>query len=138
MFKLTIPALLFASTIAACSTIGPINEAQTKITEVDSAEAVKFLATETDGRRPVVIDIRTPEEFAGGHIAGARNINFSSDDFEARLAELDRSQPYLLHCRSGRRSGESLDTFAKLGFENIHHLKGGILEWEAAGLELEK
>jgi rhodanese-related sulfurtransferase len=86
----------------------------------------------------VVLDVRTPEEFAEGHIAGAKNIDFKGSDFEARLGELDRSKPYLVHCRSGARSGQSMASFEKLGFENIIHLNTGFNGWQEAGQPVEK
>lgn len=89
-------------------------------------------------KRVTVIDVRTPEEFKEGHISGAKNINVASDDFEARLSSLEKNQPVLVHCKAGGRSSKSLATFKKLGFTNIYHLSGGILDWEDAGQPLEK
>jgi rhodanese-related sulfurtransferase len=82
--------------------------------------------------RVTVLDIRTPEEFAGGHLEGAKNIDFKSDGFAAALAKLDRDKPYLVHCQSGRRSTNSLKTFAELGFTRVYHLDGGIKAWQAS------
>jgi rhodanese-related sulfurtransferase len=86
----------------------------------------------------VVLDIRTPSEFKTGRIAGAKNIDFNAADFTRKLAALDPTKAYLIHCRSGRRSDQSLKTFCKLNFQSIYHLEGGINEWKRAGLPLEK
>ncbi|MEL7489452.1 MAG: rhodanese-like domain-containing protein [Pseudomonadota bacterium] len=83
-----------------------------------------------------VLDIRTPEEFAVGHIAGALNINFYDADFEEQLAALDKNAAYVLHCRSGGRSGRSLKSFKKLGFTNVSHLTAGFNGWRAAALPI--
>lgn len=110
---------------------------ESAIRHVDATAAAELLATEKEKEKPVVIDVRTPEEFEAGHIEGARNINIADQDFEDRLASLDREQPYLVHCRSGGRSTRALESFRKLDFENIYHLDGGILAWKEAGLDLE-
>ena len=75
-------------------------------------------------------DIRTPKEFKEGHIAKAINIDYKADTFESQLQKLDRNPTYLMHCRSGRRSGLALDTFGKLGFKHIIHMDDGILGWK--------
>jgi len=102
------------------------------IVHVDAAGAAKLLAEKDPAKRPTVIDIRTTEEFDGGHLADARQIDYLSDDFEAKISKLDRARPYLVHCRSGGRSGRSLDVWKRLGFKKIYHLDGGILAWEKA------
>jgi rhodanese-related sulfurtransferase len=90
-------------------------------------------------KKVTVLDIRTPEEFGEGHIAGAKNLDFlKSTEFEAKLKELDKSKPYLVHCQSGGRSSRSLKVFKKLGFETIYHLDGGLGGWQAAGKPVEK
>lgn len=82
----------------------------------------------------VVLDVRTPEEFAEGHIEGAIMVDFYSEDFAAQLAELDPDVPYLLYCRSGNRSGQTAPLLEQLGFDDVADVNGGIVAWEAAGL----
>ena len=113
----------------------PVVVAKTKITEVSSTEAKKRLA---DGSGVVVLDVRTPKEFAAGHIEGAKNIDFNGSDFEKGLQGLDRKGTYLIHCKSGGRSGRSKAVFEKLGFANILHLTKGFGEWEAEGNKVVK
>lgn len=86
----------------------------------------------------VVLDIRTAKEFAAGHIAAARNLDFYAADFEKRLGELDRTKTYLVHCASGGRSGRSLEAFKKLRFESVYHLDGGFNAWQRAGKPVQK
>lgn len=81
----------------------------------------------------VLLDVRTPEEYAEGHIAGAINIDYKSADFASRVDSLDKSKSYNLYCRSGRRSGESLTLMEEKGFTKVHHLEGGILKWQESG-----
>ena len=85
-----------------------------------------------------VLDIRTPGEFAAGHISGAINIDFYGDDFRPKLAALDKSAEYLMHCQSGGRSGKSLATFRELGFAHVLHLRDGMRGWEAGGHPVER
>lgn len=86
----------------------------------------------------VVLDIRTPEEFAAGHLANAINIDYYADDFESKLAELDVSVPYVMYCNSGNRSGNALPVMDSLGFEEVYELDGGIQAWFGAGLPIEQ
>ena len=80
----------------------------------------------------VVLDVRTPAEFAAGHVPGARNL--SHDQIEGRLAELDslRGKDVVLYCRSGRRTALAEDMLRKAGFTRLLHLDGDWLAWEAA------
>ena len=84
----------------------------------------------------VILDVRTPEEFAEGHIEGAAMIDFYSDDFADELAELDPDVPYILYCRSGNRSGETLAMMEQLDFTSVQDVDGGVLAWQQAGLPL--
>jgi rhodanese-related sulfurtransferase len=100
------------------------------LSNVDATAAADLLGTED---APIVLDVRTPDEYAGGHIEGALNIDFNADDFEANIAKLDRDKTYLVHCRSGGRSTSSLPAFEKLGFKSVIHLDGGMNGWTEAG-----
>lgn len=80
-----------------------------------------------------VLDVRTPDEFAEGHLANAKNIDFKGADFAKQIAALDKTQPYLVHCGGGHRSTSSLEIFQKLGFKTIIHLDGGLTSWTKAG-----
>jgi rhodanese-related sulfurtransferase len=84
----------------------------------------------------VVLDVRTPEEFAAGHLAGAVNLDFYAATFADDLAALDREVPYLLYCRSDNRSGQVREMMRSLGFILVYELDGGILAWAEAGLPL--
>ena len=83
-----------------------------------------------------ILDIRTPAEFADGHIKGAVNIDFYARTFEQELDRLDRNVTYFVYCRSGNRSSQALGLLKRLGFEHIWHLADGVVGWEKAGLPL--
>jgi phage shock protein E len=81
----------------------------------------------------IILDVRTPEEYEQERIEGARNIDFYAPDFAQTLAALDRNAPYAVYCRSGNRSGQTLELMRSMGFTNVTHLTGGILAWNARG-----
>ena len=84
-------------------------------------------------KKVTVLDVRSPEEYAEGHIDQAVNLDFLDDTFESKVAKLDKAKPYLVHCAGGGRSTNSLEVFKKLGFTNITHLDGGLKAYTKAG-----
>ena len=80
-----------------------------------------------------VIDVRTPAEFAAGHVEGAVNIDVQSPAFAAEIASLDKSSPYALYCRSGNRSEVAMNQMTEAGFTDITNLDGGLTDLAAAG-----
>lgn len=98
--------------------------------KVDAAKAAGML----DSR--VVIDVRTPSEYAAGHLVGARNIDVEAADFASRISSLDRIGKYVVYCRSGRRSALAADQMAAAGFTDI--VDGGAMaDLVAAGAPTE-
>jgi rhodanese-related sulfurtransferase len=97
---------------------------------VDAAAAI----TDNPPDDLVVLDVRTPEEFAEGHLEGAVLIDFYAADFADQLAALDANVPYLVYCRSGNRSGQALGVMEQLGFTSVVDVDGGIVAWTDAGL----
>ena len=106
-----------------------VAEQSSAIRDVSVAEVDELLSQEGG---VVVLDVRTAKEFEDGHIDGAVNIDFLSDDFALVLAELDRETTYVLHCKSGSRSMKALDVMREQGFTSIAHLTGGYDGWKAA------
>jgi rhodanese-related sulfurtransferase len=84
-----------------------------------------------------LLDVRTPEEFAAGHVPGARNIPVQ--ELATRLAELDaaRSDDIVVYCRTGRRAATALQTLQAKGFEHLLHLEGDMQGWSAGGHRVE-
>lgn len=82
-----------------------------------------------------LIDIRTPQEFAEGHIANAANVDFrNTPQFEQYLSSLDKNGRYLIYCRTGNRSGQALKLMEEKGFINVTDLSEGIVGWQQSGL----
>jgi phage shock protein E len=84
----------------------------------------------------VIIDVRTPAEFAEGHLPSALNIDFQSGNFEQEIESLDKTVTYAVYCRSGNRSSQATAIMAKAGFTNIYDLQGGVADLQAAGAQI--
>lgn len=84
----------------------------------------------------ITLDVRTPGEFAEGHIEGARLIDFQSGNFENEIAALDKNATYAVYCRSGNRSGQAVKVMQEAGFTNVFNMNGGVIDWSNAGLPL--
>src|SRR5690606_5746299 len=80
-----------------------------------------------------LVDVRTPEEFSGGYIVGAQNIDYQSPTFEEDIRKLDKNKPVILYCKSGVRSSNCADIMIKAGFEKVYDLQGGISKWKHKG-----
>jgi rhodanese-related sulfurtransferase len=96
------------------------------------ADAVKVLADPPAGL--VVLDVRTPAEFAAGHLAEAIDIDINDPSFAAGIAALDPNATYFVYCRTGHRSAAAVAHMQQLGFKSIYELDGGITAWQSAGL----
>lgn len=98
----------------------------------------QFDQLRTTDKKMVVLDVRTPEEFAQGHIPGARLLDFHSPKFAEELAKLPKDQSYLVHCAAGVRSTKTCEQMHRLGFAHMVNLKGGFRAWQAEGKPVEK
>jgi phage shock protein E len=108
----------------------PASPAAAAVTKVQPAEAVSMLAGRT------VIDVRTPAEYATGHVAGAIDIDVESTTFDSQIASLDKDAAYLVYCHSGRRSALAAARMAAAGFTDVVD-GGGIDGLVAAGAPTE-
>lgn len=77
----------------------------------------------------VIIDVRTPGEFQSGKLKGARNIDIMGSGFMAQVQNLPKDKKYYVYCRSGNRSGQACEVMAKMGFQNLNNMAGGIMGW---------
>jgi hypothetical protein len=84
----------------------------------------------------VILDVRTPGEFAEGYIEGARMIDFQGGSFETEIASLDKNATYAVYCRSGNRSGQAVKIMQDAGFLNLFNLEGGVIDWANQGMPL--
>ncbi len=100
--------------------------------DVTTAQAEEMIKNNKD---LVIIDIRTKDEFNSGHIPNAINIDYYDRNFTNEISKLDKNKKYLIYCRSGRRSGNAMDIFKDLGFNNAYNMLGGMIRWRG---EVEK
>ncbi|MBI2750623.1 MAG: rhodanese-like domain-containing protein [Burkholderiales bacterium] len=116
-------AMLLAPVIQGAATAG-----------LDTNGAVLLINRE----KAVVIDVCEPNEFAAGHVGGAKNVPLG--ELEAKLAGVakNKSVPLILVCQSGARSGRAVAIAKKLGYEQAQSLGGGLAAWKAANLPVEK
>lgn len=83
-----------------------------------------------------IIDVRTPQEFAEGHIEGAVNFPVELPDFANQIATLDPAGTYAVYCRSGNRSQPAVAAMSQIGITGIYELESGTTGWTQAGLPL--
>ncbi len=84
-----------------------------------------------------LVDVRTPEEYATGHIPNAQNIDFLDAEFEMNIQSLDKSKPVIIYCQRGSRSAKCASKLIANGFVKVYDLDGGFAQWEYSGLEVE-
>ena len=144
--KTIVPAILSLTLIAACGGSDSTSDDGTvPATDGDVAVASGFTlvspeeAAATIADPPedlVILDVRTPEEFAEGHIESAVMVDFYSDTFDDELAALDPNVPYVVYCQSGNRSGQTITKMEQIGFQSVEGIDGGVVAWASAGLPL--
>lgn len=122
--------LLALLVLAACG-----GSATAEIQLVSATEAAAVL----DDRAPevVLLDVRTPEEVREVRVPGSVNLDFYGADFAAQLDTLAKDVPYVVYCRSGNRSSQTMDIMRELGFSQVWDVDGGIIAWNQAGLPVE-
>ena len=103
----------------------------------DEVGAPALLAAIEARRAPLLLDVRSPEEFAGGHVPGARNIPI--DELAARTQQLaaHREQPIVVYCETGRRAEAAYVALEAAGFSAVRRLTGHMAGWRAAELPVE-
>lgn len=85
-----------------------------------------------------LVDVRTPEEYAAGHLKNAIVVDFRAPDFVQRIAKLPRKAKILIYCRSGHRSGLALQKMEALGFTDASHIAGGFAAWSSQGFPFDR
>lgn len=117
--------------ISACSSSEPTGSSATQATGQHLAASDFSAALSEPGT--IVLDVRTPAEFASGHLPQAKNIDIEGPDFATQIAALDKSAKYAVYCRSGNRSGTALEQMAAAGFTHAFDLADGIVAWQGMG-----
>jgi rhodanese-related sulfurtransferase len=107
-----------------------------QIQSVTPTEAQTLIQSHQNDPDFIILDVRTPEEFATGHLQNATNVsvNAVSPTFTAAIAGFDKSRTYLVYCKAGSRSATATGIMTDEGFANIYTITGGITAWQSDGL----
>ena len=122
--KIIIPLIMALLTLSSCAASGTAAQAEYKM--INMKEAAAMMAAEKDY---LIVDVRTPEEYAQGHIPGAVNVPNESIGTEPPALLLDKNQLIMVYCRSGNRSKQASQKLADMGYSNVMEF-GGITDWE--------
>ena len=128
--------------VSACSTSAPATSASSPTTAPAASAsspatgqhmAASNFSTAVKAPGTIVLDVRTPAEYASGHLPSARNIDIEGAEFANQIAALDKNATYAVYCRSGNRSGTALEQMTAAGFTHVYDLAGGIGAWQNLG-----
>ncbi len=106
--------------------------------DISVAEAVELCEKNKSSDKFMIIDVRSPAEFSGGHIDGAVNINFFSPSFRTNIDKVDKEKKIFIYCLSGGRSSSAMSVMDRLGFKEVYNLSGGISDWSSKGCKIVK
>jgi rhodanese-related sulfurtransferase len=137
-FIVVITVMALAAAFAGCSDEPSVTVPGQVIKEISAAEAHSMVQQNAGKSDFIILDVRTPLEYAGGHLAGALLIDFNSGSFRTEVDKLDKSKRYLVYCRTSNRSGQAVAVMKELGFKEVYDMDGGIVAWEAAGYPMVK
>jgi thioredoxin len=117
--------LLLSFTILSCK-----GQTSKNITDIDPKAFSEKIMTTPNAQ---IIDVRTPQEFASGHLDNAVNIDWLGDNFVANAEKLDKTKPVFVYCKTSNRSPQAAKKLEELGFATIYNMQGGLLKWDAEG-----
>ena len=130
MKKFLTPFLLLFVLLSGCSNGQQNTSIQNSdkpiVENVDTKTFQELIAKNPEG---VVLDVRTPEEVANGHLANASTINFYDEDFQKKVSMIRKDQPVLVYCAAGSRSAKAAEQMSQMGFTKIYNLQGGYNGW---------
>ncbi|WP_334124120.1 rhodanese-like domain-containing protein [Empedobacter brevis] len=81
-------------------------------------------------KKNILLDVRTPEEFAEGHVPGAINIDVKNSSFEKEIQKLDPKKNYYIYCKSGVRAKLATEKMQEKGFKNAKNFKDGMSNYQ--------
>lgn len=134
IWVLILTLLILSLPLSGCLAGREAKPAERIIRDLTVEEAAELLRNNTDNPDFVLLDVRTPEEFADERLDKAVNLDYYARNFREELSRLDRDKLYLVYCRTGRRSGLALRMMDELGFKEAYNMIGGIVQWKAEGL----
>jgi phage shock protein E len=124
---------ILAAGLMSCS--GP-QQSEGKVKTISATE-YKAHHDKIDNQEVVLVDVRTPAEFAAGHLQKTQHADFLSGEFEKEMPTWDKGKTYYLYCASGNRSGKAARLMEEAGFKNVYNI-GGYQDLKAAGLPVKE
>ena len=121
-------AVLAALALVGCNPGAESPPTASAVRAVDAEQARELIE---DGA--LIVDVRTPEEFSAGHLAGAANLDVQADDFHDRVRQLDPEQSYVVYCRTGTRAAAAAESMVEMGIDDVVNA-GGFDDLAAAGI----
>ena len=132
--KAAITSLLLSVTLVAGCSSGSSSPPSIQVVPLTVQEADTMIAANQGNPDFVILDVRTPGEFAAGHLEDAVNLDFNSGTFDTDVDALDKSKTYLVHCAAGSRSAMATADMLAMGFADLYDMVDGFSGWVAAGL----
>lgn len=118
--------IVFFCFVVSLGLIGCNEASEPKITTISAEEMQSLLEAEN----VKLIDVRTEKEYKEGSIPGAQNIDFLSPTFQNDIKSLDKNEPVIVYCNTGKRSLRCAEELVKQGFVKIYDLEGGYSKWK--------
>ena len=105
---------------------------------ISPEEASDLITKHKNNTDFIILDMRTPREFKSGHIEKAILLDYYSKTYTDKLKRLDKTKTYLMYCRSGNRSGKTLNLIRDMGFSRVYNMDKGIKGWRSKGFPISK
>jgi thioredoxin len=121
-------ALLMALFFSACNSGQAGNKENENLSVVDFQKQIKASGNSN------IVDVRTPEEYKGGHLEHAQNIDWNGSSFESDIEKLDKNKVAFLYCLSGGRSAAAAAYMREHGFKKVYEMQGGMMAWRSQNL----
>ncbi len=134
--ELSFTSLLIMVGLLAVTMTHANDEIQDSVAAIGVSAAKDLIASQENA---IIMDVRTPVEYAASHITGAVNVSVQDESFENMVIELDPNKTYIVHCTRNPaegRSSRALVTLKGLGFKHLYSLEGGYVAWQDAELPL--
>ncbi len=131
MKKLIIALSIITMALAGCANN---NDLKANIFGTTNPASVKeIIANNLNNPDFVIMDVRTPQEYAEMHLPGATNTDYRAENFKDELEKMNKEKSYLIYCRTGVRSSEAYKIMTTIGFNKVYNLQGGITKWMEEG-----
>jgi len=109
-----------------------------RIRDITPQDAFMIKMSSSNSENPVLLDVRSPEEYAAGHAWDSINIDFNSPTFRDDIDKFNKNYTYIVYCASGSRSNMARNVMEELGFKSVLNVTGGFKAWIAAGIPVEQ